>query len=201
MISGMAEELDVDLIRRVAARDRDAFETLYLRHAPRIRRYLLRVLRRPDLAEEALDDVMLVVWQSAERFDGTSRLTTWMLGIAHNKAMKASARGGAARRAEQPLEDAPVAAMEDQGEGPEASVLRREMGGALHRALADLPPEQRAVVELTFGQGMAYGEIATIVGCPVNTVKSRMFHARRRLAGLLGSLGFGRTPRASEASL
>ena len=87
---------DVELIRAVAHGDRRAFEAIYYRHAPRIGRYLMRLLRQPAEVEEAVNDVMLVIWQNAARFDpAISHLTTWLFGIAHNKALKVLAQLGA----------------------------------------------------------------------------------------------------------
>ena len=87
------EQFDVELIRGVTRRDRRAFETLYYRHAARLRRYLVRMLRQPEAVEEALNDVMLAIWQSAARFDPSiARPTTWFLAIAHNKALKVLAK-------------------------------------------------------------------------------------------------------------
>jgi RNA polymerase sigma-70 factor (ECF subfamily) len=194
----MWNEADHALIRRVAARDRDAFEALYRTHAPRVQRYLARLLRRPEVVEEVLDDVMVVVWQKADRFDGTSRLSTWILGIAHNKALK-SLSGRFRRESERSLDETPAAAVEDEAQGPEATALQGELRNTVEQAVALLPAEQRAVVELTFGQGRSYQEIAGIVGCPVNTVKTRMFHARRRLGRLLATVGIGQL-RSKEAA-
>jgi sigma-70-like protein len=83
------QQQDLELIRAVASRDQRAFERLYYRHSPRLGRYLMRLLRQPDAVEEALNDVMLVIWQNSARLDpAVSRLTTWLFGIAHNKALK-----------------------------------------------------------------------------------------------------------------
>ena len=82
---------DLDLIRRVVERDRQAFETLYRRYSPMVYRYLWKIIRQREVVDEALNDVMMVVWESASRFNRTSRLSTWILGIAHNKALKARA--------------------------------------------------------------------------------------------------------------
>src|SRR5262245_28468075 len=87
--SSRLEDNDPDLIRRVAGKDRRAFELLYQRYAQRIHRYLSRFISQPDVVEEVLDDVMLVIWQNASRFNHTSRLSTWIFGIAHFKALKA----------------------------------------------------------------------------------------------------------------
>jgi len=191
--STIPEEDDRELIRRVADKDRRAFETLYQRYGPRLQRYLSRLIQRPDVAEEALDDVMLVVWQNAARFNDRSRVSTWILGIAHHKALKARARL-AGRLSETPVSDQQVA----DGEGPEDATMRGELDRLLAKWLEALSPEQRVVVELTFYQERSYHEIAEITRCPVNTVKTRMFHARKRLAPLLTALGIGRRPASPE---
>jgi len=191
--STIPEEDDRELIRRVADKDRRAFETLYQRYGPRLQRYLSRLIQRPDVAEEALDDVMLVVWQNAARFNDRSRVSTWILGIAHHKALKARARL-AGRLSETPVSDQQVA----DGEGPEDATMRGELDRLLAKGLEALSPEQRVVVELTFYQERSYHEIAEITRCPVNTVKTRMFHARKRLAPLLTALGIGRRPASPE---
>jgi len=131
-----------------------------------------------------LNDVMLAVWKGAASFDGRSRPSTWIFGIAYHKALKALARRPEEQEDEDGERPEPVDAEE-----PEQLAARRELAGVLGRALGALPPEQRAVVELTYYYGLAYQEIAEIVGCPVNTVKTRMFHARRRLRELLPGLG------------
>ncbi len=181
------EDDDPELIRRVAGKDRRAFETLYERYARRLHRYLGRLIPHPQVTEEVLDDVMVVVWQNASRFNHASKVSTWIFGIAHNKALKARARLSG-RMSEQPVSDRHAA----DGDGPEDATIRGELGRAVAQSLEALSAEQRAVVELTFYQGRSYQEIAEIVHCPVNTVKTRMFHARRRLAPLLTALGLGR---------
>lgn len=180
---------DARLLERVARGDQEAFETLYHRYHRRLFGYLLRVLRRPALIEEVLDDVMLAVWQGARRFDGRSRASTWILGIAHHKALKALER--ARRTAEREGDEPPDPETEPAGErrGPEAAAVRAELRRKLRSAMEVLSPVQRAVVELTFFYGHSYPEVAEIVGCPVGTVKTRMFHARRALKERLPELG------------
>jgi RNA polymerase sigma factor (sigma-70 family) len=173
---------DVALIGRVAGRDRQAFETLYRRYAPVVYRYLWKLIRQREIVEEALNDVMMVVWEKASRFNGTSRLSTWILGIAHNKALKARARSA---RFDAEFREAEPDHVEPSR--PEDVVAHRELASSVAQALDSLPPEQRAVVELTFYHDLSYAEIAEIVGCPVNTVKTRMLRARQRLASLFVS--------------
>jgi RNA polymerase sigma factor (sigma-70 family) len=182
--SSTSADDDFTLIRRVATRDRQAFEVLYHRYARRLYSYLSKFLRQPESVEEVLDDVMFVVWQNANRFDYTSQLSTWIFGIAYYKALKALARAPREQSGMPP--DTPRYSHQDD---PEELITRREIGHTIARALRALSPQQRAVVELTFYDECSYGEIAAITKCPVNTVKTRMFHARRRLAPLLAKLG------------
>jgi RNA polymerase sigma factor (sigma-70 family) len=186
----MATDSEIQLLRRVGARDRKAFEALYHAYYRRLFAYLLKVMRRADLVEEVLNDVMLAIWKGAAGFDGRSRPSTWIFGIAYHKALKALAR-----RSSRTLETM-ESADPDRGpaepvdaEEPESLLARRELATVLGQALRALPAEQRTVVELTYYYGLPYQEIAEIMGCPVNTVKTRMFHARRRLRELLPELG------------
>jgi RNA polymerase sigma factor (sigma-70 family) len=176
--SAIEDDLDdLELIRRVTMRDRQAFEILYNRYAPLVSRYLSFQIRRRELVEETLNDVMLVVWETASRFNGTSKLSTWILGIAHNKALKAWIRVARANPAELP-EDHPDGV---EANGPEKFVREKELAHVVRQAIDRLPAEQRAVMVLTFYNDLPQAEIAKILGCPVNTVKTRLFHARQRL--------------------
>lgn len=179
----MPPDDELALLRRVAAKDRKAFEALYHLYYRRLFGYLLKITRRAELVEEVLNDVMLAIWKGAAGFDGRSRPSTWIFGIAYHKALKALAR--------QPQETGEEAERPEpvDREEPESLAVRRELATVLGRALGALPPDQRAVVELTYYYGLAYQEISEIVGCPVNTVKTRMFHARRRLREMLPGLG------------
>ena len=178
------EREEVVLLARVAARETQAFALLYRAYHPRLTRFLERMTRRAGLVEELADDTMLTLWQRAGQFNGGSKVSTWVFGIAYRKAL------GALQRLDEPLEDPPEEAAGAAAEpGPEAQCGRRELLLRLEAALGELSPAQRAVVELTYFHGMGYREIADIAGCPVDTVKTRMFHARRRLrARLAGRL-------------
>src|SRR5262245_47594854 len=141
----MGEDDDPELIRRVAAKDRVAFETLYRRYAQRLHRYLSRLIPSPEATEEALDDVMLVVWQNASRFNYSSRLSTWIFGIAHHKALKARARLSG-----RPMETPVSEEQSGDEDSPEDVTMRGELDRLLARGLEALSAEQRAVVELAF---------------------------------------------------
>jgi RNA polymerase sigma factor (sigma-70 family) len=180
----MPTEDDFALIRRVAAKDRQAFERLYQQYYPRLMGYLVKLLGHRESAEDVVHEVLVVVWTEAARFRYTSRLSTWIFGIAYHKALKAQAK-----TAKHPVDRPPVAPTALDHADPADALSRQETHTALVHALQTLSPEQRAVVELTFYHGFSYREIAAIVGCPVNTVKTRMLSARKRLAQLLPALG------------
>jgi RNA polymerase sigma-70 factor (ECF subfamily) len=167
---------DSSLLRNIARQDREAFEVLYRRYYPRLYRYLLRLVRRSEMVAEIVNDVMMVVWQKAGSFEERSQPSTWILGIAYRKGVKAL-RG----LANQPVAVSPetVASFEDPEPARRQADL--EMAMVLQSVLEGLSPEQRAVVELTYHYGYSYREIAQITGVPVNTVKTRMFYARKRL--------------------
>ncbi len=191
---------DLELMRAVARQDRQAFKVLYDRYAPRIGRYLMKLLKQPQRVDEAVNDTMLAVWQNASRFDpAQGRLLTWLLGIAHHKGLK-GLRGAKRFSAEVSLDTSPPAGLDDREEHndtplaiaphtPERTVLGWELGQALGQALDRLPLEQRVVIELAFGEDRSYAEIAAILDCPLNTVKTRVFHARKKLAQLLAQCG------------
>ncbi len=174
---------DVTLINQVAAKDRQAFEVLYRRYYQRLYGYLYKLLQRQEMVEEVINDVMMVVWHDAARFHHRSKPSTWIFGIAYNKGRKAFAR--LARSSGEVSSAEPEVV---QNDNPECSLSRKETMQALAQALQTLSPEHRSVIELAFIEGFSYREIAEIVECPVNTVKTRMFHARKRLEQYLATL-------------
>lgn len=175
MHGGAVEASDAQLISAVAEGDRHAFELLYRSYFPRLTRFLKGVTRNAQLIEEIVNDTMLVVWNKAYSFDATCKPSTWIFAIAYRTARKAI------RTLDEPV-DADLDLLEsDAGRGPEHELglhrLQCEVGAALDR----LPVLQATVVRLAYHHDMGYADIAAIMDCPVNTVKTRMFHARRRL--------------------
>jgi RNA polymerase sigma-70 factor (ECF subfamily) len=164
-----------ELLERVKARDVDAFERLYRIYQPRLTRFLSNLLKRPQVVEEVLDDTMMVVWQTAENFRGTSKLSTWVFAIGYRKALKARARWP------DPVDDSEMDTRVSNDPLPDADLEQSRLHSALVSAMSLLSAEQRAVVDLTYFHGLGYREIGEILDCPVDTVKTRMFHARRRL--------------------
>ncbi len=178
-----ASASETALLERVARGDRGAFEALYRLWAPRVFRFVLRMLGDVARAEEVTDDVMVEIWKNAPRFEARSKPATWALGIARFKALSEL-------RARKPP-PAPLAELEalaDPSDLAPRALGRADAAARVRAALAQLSPDQREVVELTFYHGLSYPEIARIARCPVGTVKTRMFHARRRLEPVLAGV-------------
>lgn len=166
---------DERLMAGICAKDMAAFEALYRGYHTRLSRFLFKLVHRPHLVEEVLNDTLMVVWDRAHSFNGESKLSTWIFAIAYRKAMKAL------RRQDEPVEDSWGDERISLDASPEDELGHHRRHVLLMEAIAQLSPEHRAVVDFTYFHDMGYREIATIMGCPVDTVKTRMFHARRHL--------------------
>ena len=173
------EARETQLLDRVMQRDQRAFETLYRIYHPRLVRFMSLVTTRGTLVDESVNDTMLAVWNRAHTFNGQSKVSTWIFAIAYRTVCKAlrwpDVLPDAVDLDEHASDDA----------GPEEIGSAREVQAALARALESLSHEHRNVVVLTYFHDLPYAEIAQIMDCPVDTVKTRMFHARRKLKALL----------------
>ena len=178
--AGHDDEGDRELLRRISGADREAFRELYLSYHGRLARFISRFARNHDDAEEIINDVLLIVWQRAGDFRGASRVSTWIFGIAYRCALSAIRWSKARSRATTVEFDPGEMCTEDAARGTEERQL-------LDFALASLPPEQHLVLLLAYRMDRSCEEIAVIAGCPVNTVKSRMFQARRKLRTIISS--------------
>jgi RNA polymerase sigma-70 factor (ECF subfamily) len=168
--SSSSNARELELLRQVAAGDRTAFKELYLIYHRRLARFLMRMTSRHDLIEEVINDTLWTVWLKAGDFRGDSLVSTWIVGITYRRALKALRRHGMPR----PM------LVEEVAVAPDAQ-LEDENRQWLGQALAELPLEQRMVMEFSYLMGHSCEEIAQIMQCPVNTVKTRMFHAREKL--------------------
>ena len=170
---------DLQLVERIRHGDDEAFNLLCRRYEPRLRRFLFNLTRRPQIVEEVLNDTLMAVWQGAGTFKGTSKLSTWIFAIGYRKVMRAL------RRQDEPIEDPALGRRAEEGPGPYEEVENKRLNAMLAQAMESLSAEHRTVVELTYFKGLGYKEIAEIMNCPVDTVKTRMFYARRHLRELL----------------
>jgi RNA polymerase sigma-70 factor (ECF subfamily) len=146
---------------------------------------LSKIILERETVEEVFNDVMFDVWRYAEKFRGDSKPATWIFGIARNKALNALRQ----QKGKDVVDIETTELESDARDNPHASTEQSELNEKIKGALRHLSSEHREVIELTFYQGFSYSEIASIVNCPVNTVKTRMFHARRTLRGLLEKIG------------
>jgi RNA polymerase sigma-70 factor (ECF subfamily) len=169
---------DAELLRQVAAGDEAAFGELYDLYAPPVYNYLLRLVNESAVAEEILQEVFLAMWQGAHRFREEAKVKTWLLRIAHHQAVSWLRRARAIAWADEEFEDHEYDPIEEH-------LARSWQIDRVRAALARLTPNHRAVIELTFVQGLSYAEIAEVMNCPVGTVKSRMSYALRHLNDLL----------------
>jgi RNA polymerase sigma-70 factor (ECF subfamily) len=147
------------LIERIAAKELRAFEDLYRIYHPRLTRFLVNILHRPHLAEEALNDTLLVVWKRPDSYNGSCKVS--------------------------PLEDKYAGLRPSDDADPEQELGQRQTQEILLGAMDQLSADHRAVLDLTYFHDVGYREIAEIMDCPVGTVKTRMYHARRHLKDML----------------
>ncbi len=177
-VTRTANDRERELIFKVGRGDRDAFRELYLHYHRRLARFLMRLTHHREDAEEVINDTLWIVWQRAADFRDASQVSTWIMGIAYRRALNMIRRAATHERA-MTLERAEgEAAASDAGQAMEDRQL-------LDFALAQLPLEQRLVLEFTYYLDHSCEEVAEIMECPVNTVKTRMFNARRKLREIL----------------
>lgn len=171
------EQQERALIQRICKSDESALELLYHNYYPRLTRFIGRYTWRDDLIAEVVNDVMFTVWEKAETYNHQCQLSTWIFGIAYNKARQAL------RNINQYCEDSLEDIALDTMLGIQDSGLKQlEQQDLLASVFKVLSPDQRAVLELTYFQGLHYSEIAELMQCPENTVKTRMHYARKALS-------------------
>jgi RNA polymerase sigma-70 factor, ECF subfamily len=178
---------DVTLISSIAAGDKHAMQILFARHNVRVFRFLVRFVGDKSAVEDLVSEVFLDVWRQAGRFQGRSQVTTWLLALARNKALSALRR-----RSTEELDEEAVAAIEDPQDNPEAAIQNRQTSEILLKCLTKLSPPHREIIDLVYYHEKSIDEVAEITGVPQNTVKTRMFYARKRIAELMSAQGLDR---------
>jgi len=182
--TGCEERSDDALIAAVAKGDKLAMKVIYARHHVRVYRFALRLTRDEALAEDVVSEVFLHAWRGAGNFQAKSKVSTWLLAIAHNKAKDAIQR-----RRHEYLSDEDAAEIEDTADNPETTWGKVERSELLRTCLTQLPAAQREVLDLVYYHHKSVDEVAQIVGAQASTVKTRMFYARNRLAQMLKEAG------------
>jgi len=181
-VPSVAADPDHALIRAIAAGSRSAMRTLFLRHHARVLRYVMRIVRDHAQAEDVLSEVFLGVWRRADRFAGRSSVATWICGIARHKALTAL-------DAKPPTcgDEDHILALADPAPGPDGGLDAQDRIATLRRCIEALSREHREIIDLVYYREKSIKEIAGLLGIGMNTVKSRMFYARQRLAALLAA--------------
>ncbi len=179
---------DEGLIKRIAGGDREAMRLLFNKHNAPVFRYLKRMVRDEALADDLISEVFMDVWQQAGRFEGRSRVSTWLIGIARFKALSAL-RKPAHKSWD---EDAVAETLADEADDPEVVRQKQDKASVLRRCLALLSREHGEILDLVYYHEMSIDEAAAVVGIPENTVKTRLFYARKRLAEIAKENGLDR---------
>lgn len=187
MHATVAGATDEQLMQRIAAGDRVAIQSLFARHYARVYRFVLRQVRSETMAEEVANEVFLEAWRQADRFETRAQVSTWLLAIARNKAVSLLRK-----RREVALADGQGEAIEDDADTPETAMQKVDKSAALLRAINQLSADHKTVIELIYYHEKALHEVSEILAIPLNTVKTRCFHARKKLAELLQQAGIDR---------
>jgi RNA polymerase sigma-70 factor (ECF subfamily) len=178
---------DDTLIKQIADGNKLAMRALFARHQVRVYRFALRIVRDSALAEDVVSEVFIDAWQHAGRYEGRSTVSTWLLGICRHKALTA-----ANRRPTESIDTETAMNIVDPAHTPEAALGQKDTGSVIRRCLAALSPEHAEMIDLVYYQEKSIKEIVELLGIPENTVKTRMFYARKRLAALVAAEGIDR---------
>jgi len=177
---------DESLIGRIALGDATAMRTLFVRHSTRVYRYIVSLTGNATIAEDVVNEVFLQVWRKAGQFQGRSQVSTWLLAVARNQALRELRR-----QSVEPLDDKHEM-VEDASDSPETTMHRKQSDTILFNCLKQLSPVHREVIDLVYYHGKTVSDAALITGVAENTVKTRMFYARKRLSELLKAAGIDR---------
>jgi RNA polymerase sigma-70 factor (ECF subfamily) len=180
-------ESDERLIARVRDGDRLALQALYARHSVPIYRFVLRLMRDETAAEDVVSEVFIDLWRNPSGFEGRSTVSTWLMAIARNKAWTLRRKKKEGEVADETLE-----AIEDESDDPEVTAQKKSKSELLRSCLERLSPEHREVMDLVYYHDKTVEEVAAIVGIPEGTVKTRMFHARKKLSEIARAAGLDR---------
>lgn len=179
-----ASETDQKLVQRAQRGDLRAFDLLVLKYQGRISALVSRYISDPGEVEDVTQEAFIKAYRALERFRGDSAFYTWLYRIAANAAKNHLVAKGRRPRSDASIEDAEAfdefASSSDSG-SPEAIAMGDELVGVVDAAMRALPEELRAALTLRELEGLSYDDIAEVLGCPVGTVRSRIFRAREAI--------------------
>jgi RNA polymerase sigma-70 factor (ECF subfamily) len=178
---------DHDLIKRIAASDRRALAILISRHQARVFRFVTHRVRNAAIAEEIVNEVFLETWRGAAKFEGRSNVSSWLLSIAHNRAISSTRR-----KREESWDEDHAAELADEGDDPEVALQKTDKGALVRQCMAKLSSDHREIIDLVYYHEQSVAEVSLVLGIPEATVKTRMFYARKKLGELLKEAGIDR---------
>lgn len=172
-----------ELLERVGREDQAAFRELYKAFSRRVFAYVLNMVKDHGRAEEILVDTMYEVWRAPARFRGDAQFSTWLIGIARNKALMALR----SRRPDEQHDDLDDIAETEAADTPDgfAQLAAKQRSAGVQVCMGKLSDEHRECMHLVFFEGLSLAEVAAVQGCPENTVKTRLFHARQKIKNCL----------------
>lgn len=170
---------DSDLIKACVPNNEEAFAILYQRYEKRVFQYLMTIMNEANLAEETLVEVMLALWKGLNSFQGQSKVSTWIFGIAHHKAVDALRKVTSQQRGRMPLED--IVENTESNENPLNEAQHKRMAALTNQGLMTLSQDHREILHMAFYEELSYSEIAALLDIPVNTVKTRVHYAKQQL--------------------
>jgi RNA polymerase sigma-70 factor, ECF subfamily len=176
---------DEMLLKNIAEGDKAAMHIMFARHRVRVFRFIQRIVRNTAIAEDLVSQVFLDVWRSANGFESRSRVSTWLLSIARLKALSSFRQ-----RPHENIDQEDVVGIVDTADTPDVALDRKRTNATLRACIDKLSPAHREIIDLAYYHEKSVAEVSEIVGIPHATVKSRMFYARKQLAGMLVSAGF-----------
>jgi RNA polymerase sigma-70 factor (ECF subfamily) len=183
----VGETPDEVLVHSIADGDKRAMQTLFARHNVKIFRFILRFVSDESIAEDLVSEVFLDVWRQADRFESRSQVSTWLMAIARNKALSILRK-----RSTDELDDDVVEFIEDPADNPEVTMQTSQRNEILRKCLTQLSPAHREIIDLVYYHEKSIDDVSEIIGVPQNTVKTRMFYARKRIAELMAAEGIDR---------
>lgn len=185
---GGRDSTDRVLVDHIAKGDKLAMHALFAQHRLGVYRIVHRHVRDEGLAEDLVNEVFVDIWRNSEQFKGHSKVSTWIFAIARFKAMSALRR-----RRYEALDEAAAMAIPDGSDDPEVVLQKKDRVAILRECTSHLSHAHREIIDLFYYHEKTLEEVAKLTGVPRNTVKTRMFHARKRMSELLQAAGIDQT--------
>lgn len=186
--TGMQADDDQLQLAKVAKGDRQAIGVLYQRHHKRVYHFIRRFVNDAATAEDITNDVFIEVWRKASAYEGRSKVSSWLLGVARYRALSELR----SKKPSHSKSDEIIDAIQDDADGPEMVSQKRDKGAAIKRCMAALSRDHRVILELIYYHEKSIEEVAEILDIPKNTVKTRAFHARKQLSAEMTAQGLDR---------